>query len=642
MAASSEASSSPSSGAPAPPAPVIPNVTPGKYYTVPVGMKPLRNKRKVAIVFGYSGEHYCGLQWNRLHDYPTVEEALLKALCETGMVSWENFCNPKVQPLLNFERASRTDKGVHALCNVVSVRLALPYSPGYVQRCQQQQQQEGGLSDESPAIEKKDSTAEEPEGEDDERYSCAEAVKLLRLALPSDIWVYNICQVTRSFNAYLCCGGRTYQYVIPTFAFMPLASYLHCFPGSIAQSHPSLYDIGFEWSLKPPGPRRAASSKPQEEGGGRDRPRGHFPKSKKRRTEMKEAAAAAQQEQQQQQQESVEEEEQEKKEEDTGSSGGDSTMDALLQQHAFLTENLEARHAFLTSHYATHFQDHLFRRMILYRSVSEETMAEASRYRISPEQLQLVRELFAQYEGTNSFHNFTPGGRSGDASCWRFIQKVTVSEPTLWDRDSSAEIEEAVLSWRKEAAYSPDEDVEEALRHRTTTTTTTDGQQEPEDQESLRAALRHHMSVAYPAGLEVVTIELQGQSFMLNQIRKMIGAVVGVCLSGKPSHFLRSHLLAKGHRMPIPMVPANSLLLAGMNFDGYGKRLARIQKDGNNGSGKPQLAMDEIMDMALREKQSRCINGTILRNEMMNDLFGKWLRSARHALRLAWGEEIPS
>lgn len=65
---------------------------------------------------------------------PTVESVLLKALYETDMISLTNFSNIKVQQLLNFERASRTDKGVHALCNVISVSLMLPYSTEYVNR----------------------------------------------------------------------------------------------------------------------------------------------------------------------------------------------------------------------------------------------------------------------------------------------------------------------------------------------------------------------------------------------------------------------------------------------------------------------------------------------------------------------------
>lgn len=50
----------------------------------------------------------------------TIESVLFDALCKTGAVSTSNAIDPKKVQLM---RAARTDKGVHASCNLVSLKM---------------------------------------------------------------------------------------------------------------------------------------------------------------------------------------------------------------------------------------------------------------------------------------------------------------------------------------------------------------------------------------------------------------------------------------------------------------------------------------------------------------------------------------
>jgi tRNA pseudouridine38-40 synthase len=50
----------------------------------------------------------------------SIEAVLFDALCQVGAVSKSNSVDPKKVQLM---RAARTDKGVHASCNLVSLKM---------------------------------------------------------------------------------------------------------------------------------------------------------------------------------------------------------------------------------------------------------------------------------------------------------------------------------------------------------------------------------------------------------------------------------------------------------------------------------------------------------------------------------------
>ncbi|XP_029038272.1 tRNA pseudouridine synthase A [Osmia bicornis bicornis] len=129
-----------------------------------------RVKRKnFVILLGYLGKNYLGMQINR--GTKTIEESLLTALLEANFITKPQFEDIRE---LRFQRAARTDKGVSAVRQIVSLKL--PHD-----------------------VNKED----------------------INKHLPKDIRVFGIKRVTKGFNSKNQCDARTYRYVLPTFALAP-------------------------------------------------------------------------------------------------------------------------------------------------------------------------------------------------------------------------------------------------------------------------------------------------------------------------------------------------------------------------------------------------------------------------------------
>jgi tRNA pseudouridine38-40 synthase len=77
-------------------------------------------KKKCALLISYCGSGYSGLQINP--QVASIELDLHKALAMAGAVSEDNQMNPIKN---NFSRCARTDKGVHAGGNIVSLKMHL-------------------------------------------------------------------------------------------------------------------------------------------------------------------------------------------------------------------------------------------------------------------------------------------------------------------------------------------------------------------------------------------------------------------------------------------------------------------------------------------------------------------------------------
>ncbi|KAL8940280.1 MAG: hypothetical protein Q9216_002892 [Gyalolechia sp. 2 TL-2023] len=132
------------------------------------GRKP---KKKVAVMMGYSGSGYKGMQIN--NEEKTIEGDLFKALVAAGAISKANADDPKKSSLV---RCARTDRGVHAAGNVISLKMIL----------------------EDPDI-----------------------IAKINEHLSPQIRVWGAEQTNGSFSAYQLCDSRIYEYLIPTYCFLP-------------------------------------------------------------------------------------------------------------------------------------------------------------------------------------------------------------------------------------------------------------------------------------------------------------------------------------------------------------------------------------------------------------------------------------
>ncbi|KAH8805615.1 pseudouridine synthase [Xylogone sp. PMI_703] len=128
-------------------------------------------KRKVAVLIGYAGSGYKGMQINNTEK--TIEGDIFKAFVAAGAISKANADDPKKSSLV---RCARTDKGVHAAGNVISLKLIV----------------------EDPNI-----------------------VQAINEHLPPQIRVWGIERTNGSFSCYQSCDSRWYEYLIPTYSFLP-------------------------------------------------------------------------------------------------------------------------------------------------------------------------------------------------------------------------------------------------------------------------------------------------------------------------------------------------------------------------------------------------------------------------------------
>ena len=149
---------------------------------------PAHAAERAALVISYVGDAYRGLQRTDVADaLPTVEGALWRAVghaCtdDAGDESWEAQRKARVHPHA-CARAARTDAGVHAVANVLSVTLpalAAGAEDGWLGRVNE--------------------------------------------ALPADVRVLRRVRVAPAFDAQRTCERRTYEYLLPAAALLPDAA----------------------------------------------------------------------------------------------------------------------------------------------------------------------------------------------------------------------------------------------------------------------------------------------------------------------------------------------------------------------------------------------------------------------------------
>ncbi|CAG2169113.1 unnamed protein product [Oppiella nova] len=131
--------------------------------------------RKWALLLSYCGHGYYGMQrQTKDAEFPTVEYRLFDALRKSGVINEEKF---STQHLCRFQRAARTDRGVSAIKQIVSLLLPVDF---------------------------------------------ADHLDAVNGHLPDDIRLVDCLRVTKFFDAKNYCDGRTYSYLMPTYALCPI------------------------------------------------------------------------------------------------------------------------------------------------------------------------------------------------------------------------------------------------------------------------------------------------------------------------------------------------------------------------------------------------------------------------------------
>jgi tRNA pseudouridine38-40 synthase len=171
-------------------------------------------------------------------------------------------------------------------------------------------------------------------------------------------------------------------------------------------------------------------------------------------------------------------------------------------------------------------------------STVADARSECIGYRVSPDTLKSLTDTLKLFEGTRKYHNFTSQKSPNDASSQRYITSFTHGAPFVQGAD----------------------------------------------------------------GIEWICISIAGQSFLLNQIRKMVSLVFEIVRGGAPSTALDNAFSVD--KVDIYMAPGLGLYLDKLYFDSYNKHAeyeaAKKKEREKRASDAPVAAVDDEDDLVSR------------------------------------------
>lgn len=433
-----------------------------------------RPKHKVAVMIGYSGTGYKGMQISGTEK--TIEGDLFRAFVKAGAISKANAEDPKKS---SFVRCARTDKGVHAAGNMISLKLIV----------------------EDPDI-----------------------IEKINAELSPQIRVWGIERTIGSFSCYQACDSRWYEYLIPSHAFLP--------------PHPSSWLAKQLESIADEAGDREGYEKRQEEVKGfwegvdateikeiletidadirwdvvkalqgEEEATAKATKMEPDSEQAVKVGASVKPEQQEAQAEKTEEaaiiineptaaakeDETAVKSEEQPTDAQKSSTDAKTTNTSTLTEAEVER---------------LQRLRAATKLLRNAYLSAKRKYRIPMARIERIQAALAKYVGTRNYHNYTIQKSFKDPSVKRHIKSFVVNRKPILIGDGA------------------DEDKTEWL-----------------------------------------SLQVHGQSFMMHQIRKMVGMVTLIVRSGASVQTMEDSFTAA--RYSIPKVPGLGLLLERPVFETY-------------------------------------------------------------------------
>lgn len=396
-------------------------------------------------------------------DEPTIERDLFRAFVAASAISKANADDPRKSSLV---RCARTDKGVHAAGNVISLKLII-------------------------------------EDED--------VVEKINAALPDQIRVWGIQRTNNTFSCYQGCDSRWYEYLMPSYSLLP--PHPKTYLGKMIQENAKTYngeteleesmaDIKDFWTnveenavkavidgldpeLRAQVLERIQSEDFESLPGANQSENKQTEADKEAPTEDNETAAAPEVPAPAENSNEVEVDA-EKPSTDAQTSEGTENPEPVEGSKQPKTRKLGPLDFAL-------------------RDVKMAYVNAKRHYRISPERLQRLQEVLTEYVGTQNFHNYTVQKAFNDPSARRHIKSFVVNPKPIIIGDT-----------------------------------------------------------------EWLSLKVHGQSFMMHQIRKMVGLASLIVRCGTPVSRVKESYL--NQKMAIPKAPGLGLLLERPVFENYNKR----------------------------------------------------------------------
>ncbi|KAG8989601.1 tRNA pseudouridine synthase 1 [Tulasnella sp. JGI-2019a] len=165
-------------------------------------------KRKVALLMSFCGTGCSGMQYQKTGE-ATIEGYLFDALIKSGAISKDNSDEPSK---VDMQRAARTDAGVHAAANLVSLKMIT--EPPIPDTFQPEDLPSPNTVEDSTADTKP--STHQPAPPSPER-----VVAWINSFLPPQIRILSFIRTRGSFHARKGCDSRKYEYLFPSWMLLP-------------------------------------------------------------------------------------------------------------------------------------------------------------------------------------------------------------------------------------------------------------------------------------------------------------------------------------------------------------------------------------------------------------------------------------
>ncbi|ORY45791.1 pseudouridine synthase [Neocallimastix californiae] len=170
------------------------------------------NQRPIALKIAYLGWNYYGYAAQDGENVETIESHLFNALNTAKLIKDRESCR--------YNRCGRTDKGVSAFCQIVSlcVRSNLPanhidvFTWKELMEDDKSMEIDNSINDIDNSVSRDESNKN---GKKDNKNEELAYVTILNRLLPPDIRIISWSPVDKNFNARFHCTYRTYKYFFP-------------------------------------------------------------------------------------------------------------------------------------------------------------------------------------------------------------------------------------------------------------------------------------------------------------------------------------------------------------------------------------------------------------------------------------------